>query len=113
MGRKVGSGKPMSLRGCAFIASLIMLFGTPAFAQDYDLVIANGRVMDPETGFDQVANVGITDGTIVKVSAEKLVGKKTVDATCPVLHRTACRRSGRAVRREGGPSRRFDDHPRP
>jgi N-acyl-D-glutamate deacylase len=26
-------------------------------AQDYDLVINNGRVMDPETQFDDVANV--------------------------------------------------------
>ena len=27
--------------------------------QTYDLVIANGRVMDPESGFDRVAHVGI------------------------------------------------------
>ncbi len=41
--------------------------------------------MDPETGFDQVANVGISDGTIVKISAEKLTGKQTVDATGHVV----------------------------
>ncbi len=71
---------PMSFQGCALVAVLLIFFGTPSFAQDYDLVIANGRVMDPETGFDKVANVGITDGTIVKISTEKLTGKKTVDA---------------------------------
>ena len=30
--------------------------------REYDLVILNGRVMDPETQFDAVANVGIVDG---------------------------------------------------
>ncbi len=41
----------MPFQGCAIIAGLLMLVGTPSFAQGYDLVIANGRVMDPETGF--------------------------------------------------------------
>ena len=38
----------------------------PAFGADYDLVINNGRVIDPETQFDGVANVGIKDGVIYK-----------------------------------------------
>ena len=33
--------------------------------EDYDLVILNGRVMDPETNFDAVRNVGIKNGKIV------------------------------------------------
>jgi len=40
------------------VLSLMMVM--PAMAADYDLVINNGRVMDPETMFDDVANVGIT-----------------------------------------------------
>ena len=36
---------------------VVTLFSTCATAQDYDVVILNGRVMDPETGFDAVANV--------------------------------------------------------
>ena len=36
----------------------------PALAEDYDVVIINGRVMDPETLYDDVANVGIKDGRI-------------------------------------------------
>jgi N-acyl-D-aspartate/D-glutamate deacylase len=63
----------------------LALAGLPAMAANYDLVIKNGRVMDPETGFDKVANVGITDGTIVKISTGKLAGKKTVDATGHVV----------------------------
>jgi N-acyl-D-glutamate deacylase len=43
------------------IGTLLMsvMFAVPALAQDYDLVITNGRVMDPETNFDGVRNVGI------------------------------------------------------
>ena len=33
-------------------------------AQTYDVVINNGRVMDPETNFDGVRNVGIKDGKL-------------------------------------------------
>lgn len=69
----------------ACLTCFLLASNAPAFAQEYDLVITNGRVMDPETGFDQVANVGIADGTIIKISAEKLTGKKTVDATGHVV----------------------------
>ena len=43
-------------------------FAMPALAKDYDLVISNVRVIDPETMYDDIANVGITDGRIVKIS---------------------------------------------
>ena len=36
--------------------------------------------MDPETNFDQVANVGITAGKIVAITNEKISGKETIDA---------------------------------
>ena len=36
--------------------------------ETYDLVILNGRVMDPETMFDDVANVGVKDGIIVAIT---------------------------------------------
>ncbi|MEE4236412.1 MAG: hydrolase, partial [Anderseniella sp.] len=52
-----------------------------AFAQDYDLVINNGRVMDPETLFDSVANVAVKDGRIVAITKDALKGTETVDAT--------------------------------
>ncbi len=59
--------------------SLVMVM--PALAGDYDLVINNGRVIDPETLFDDVANVGIKDGRIVEISKKPLTGTETVDAT--------------------------------
>src|SRR5712664_1314824 len=49
-------------------------------AEAYDLVIANGRVMDPESGLDAVRNVGIRGGKIATISAGLLQGKQTIDA---------------------------------
>ena len=49
-------------------------------ASGYDMVIANGRVMDPETGLDAVRNVGITAGKIRAISVEPLKGKTVLDA---------------------------------
>ncbi len=46
----------------------------------YDVVIANGHVMDPETGLDAVRNVGISAGKIRALSTEPLKGKSTLDA---------------------------------
>ena len=56
-----------------------------AGAQDYDLVIRNGRVMDPESGFDAVANVGINNGFVTKISTETLEGARVIDATGHVV----------------------------
>jgi hypothetical protein len=42
-----------------------------AFAStSYDIVINSGRVMDPETGFDSVANVGVRDGRIAVITTD-------------------------------------------
>ncbi len=60
-------------------AFLLLVAALPALAQ-YDLVIANGRVIDPESGLDAVRNVGVTGGKIKAVSAKPLKGKETIDA---------------------------------
>ena len=49
-------------------------------AAAYDIVIANGRVMDPETNLDAVRFVGIRAGKIAAISAAPLNGKTTIDA---------------------------------
>jgi len=59
------------------VVSLI-LFAILARAQQYDVVLAGGRVMDPETGLDAVRNVGIRDGKIVRISPEELSGRRVV-----------------------------------
>ena len=47
---------------------------------DYDLVIINGRVMDPETGFDQVSNVGVRGGEIAVITTESIDGDEAINA---------------------------------
>ena len=64
---------------------LILAVSLPAMAEDYDLVILNGRVMDPETKYDTVSNVGIKDGRIAVITKEKITGKETIDATGHVV----------------------------
>jgi dihydroorotase len=56
-----------------------------AQATTYDLVVANGRVMDPESGLDAVRHVGITGGRIVVVSEAPLRGRRVIDATNHVV----------------------------
>jgi len=46
----------------------------------YDLVITGGRVMDPETMYDDVANVGVKDGRIAAITKQAITGKETIDA---------------------------------
>jgi N-acyl-D-aspartate/D-glutamate deacylase len=52
----------------------------PAAAQDYDLVIIGGRVMDPESGLDALRNVGVADGKIAAVTEKAITGKETINA---------------------------------
>jgi N-acyl-D-glutamate deacylase len=58
-----------------------MLTASAAIALAQDIVIRNGRVIDPETLYDGVTNVGITDGRIAAISREPLSGKEEIDAT--------------------------------
>jgi N-acyl-D-aspartate/D-glutamate deacylase len=51
----------------------------------FDLVIANGRVMDPESGLDAVRHVGIRGGRIEAVSSTPLTGARVVDASRHVV----------------------------
>jgi N-acyl-D-aspartate/D-glutamate deacylase len=50
-------------------------------APAYDVVLRNGRVLDPESGLDGVRNVGIAGRTIAALSAAPLRGRVEVDAT--------------------------------
>ena len=62
------------------VAAVIVTMSTTVFAQDYDLVILGGRVMDPETMYDDIANVGIKDGRIAVITKDKITGKETINA---------------------------------
>jgi N-acyl-D-aspartate/D-glutamate deacylase len=49
-------------------------------AQEYDVVIEGGRVIDPETDLDAVRNVGISNGKIARISSESLNGYRLIHA---------------------------------
>ena len=47
----------------------------------YDIVIANGRVVDPESGLDGVRNIGLRAGRVEAISTSALTGTRVIDAT--------------------------------
>jgi len=59
---------------------LLWLIPSLLAAQNYDIVLQNGRVMDPESGLDAVRNVGITGKKITAISLQPLRGNVEVDA---------------------------------
>jgi N-acyl-D-glutamate deacylase len=60
----------------------LVAFASPLRAAEpsFDLVIEGGRVIDPESGLDAVRNLGVRDGKVVAVTADKLSAKRTIDA---------------------------------
>jgi len=65
----------------------LLLFSLLAFSRfasgqtnTYDLVIANGRVLDPETRSDAVRWIGIRDGRIAAVASSPFEGKRVIEA---------------------------------
>ncbi|MDC0598673.1 amidohydrolase family protein [Gammaproteobacteria bacterium] len=46
----------------------------------YDLVINNGRVIDPETQLDEIRSIGIKRGEIIEISLTALEGTRIIDA---------------------------------
>ena len=46
----------------------------------YDVVILNGRVIDPESKSDAIRNLGISGGVIKAISSNKLSGRTVIDA---------------------------------
>src|SRR5712692_2137204 len=84
---KMRTAKPrISLRtgllcGAIVIFSAAVMRMVASAADEYDIVIANGRVIDPETNLDAVRNLGISAGKVRAVSQTPLKGRKTIDAT--------------------------------
>ncbi|HEU4769319.1 MAG TPA: hypothetical protein VFS77_18270, partial [Pyrinomonadaceae bacterium] len=46
----------------------------------YDVVIMNGRVIDPETRFDRVRNVGVIGGIVKAITTVPITGRTMIDA---------------------------------
>ena len=69
----------------AAVALLLLELASCAPSPAYDLVIANGRVMDPESGLDSVRHVGIREGRIEVLSPTSLRGTRIIDARAPMF----------------------------
>ena len=67
-----------------FIAAALLGFVVmaiiPLTAQDFDLVIVGGRVIDPESGLDGVRSIGIRAGKVAAIAEGVLAGRDTIDA---------------------------------
>lgn len=67
----------------AFLLPALLLLGCGdrLDQEPMDLVILEGRVVDPESGLDGIRNVGIRDGRIAAVTEAGMEGRDTIDAT--------------------------------
>ncbi len=63
------------------LALLGLLGSAVSFSETYDLVVAGGRVIDPETAIDAVRRVGISNGRIEIITDQPINGARTIDAT--------------------------------
>lgn len=53
---------------------------TSSAKENYDLVVVNGRVIDPESKLDAVRNLGISGGIIRTITRNPLNGRTSIDA---------------------------------
>lgn len=72
------------MRAALAVLVLALLPASPPPAA-FDVVIAGGRVMDPESGLDAVRDIGIRGGTIAVISAVPLDGARRIDARSRVV----------------------------
>jgi N-acyl-D-aspartate/D-glutamate deacylase len=73
----------------AILACVAMLLSTVATCgaaeETFDLVLRNGRVIDPESSLDAVRIVGISAGVIRAISTSPLAGKTIIDVDRQVV----------------------------
>jgi len=73
----------LGLVACAVLSFAFMTvdaaWNSAAPSEPYDVVITNGRVMDPESGLDANREVGLRGGKIAAISEKPLSGKTTID----------------------------------
>ena len=66
---------------CSMLASLVLpSFAIVDAAVDYDVVILNARVIDPESRLDAVRNICVSGGTIKAIVNARLNGRSVIDA---------------------------------
>src|SRR5215831_9672001 len=75
-------GAARGRRGCRLSMLIVFLFPLlPSLvAQQFDIVLQGGRVIDPESNLDAVRNVGITGNTVRAITPNALTGRTVIDA---------------------------------
>jgi N-acyl-D-aspartate/D-glutamate deacylase len=63
------------------LATALAMSASVALATPYDIIINNGRVIDPESGTDFIADVGIRGGRIVEIGTNLTSATEIIDAT--------------------------------
>jgi N-acyl-D-aspartate/D-glutamate deacylase len=63
-----------------FLIVAVVFGAACAETPSYDLVVANGRVIDPESGLDAVRHIGISGDSIAAISETPLQGARVIDA---------------------------------
>jgi N-acyl-D-aspartate/D-glutamate deacylase len=71
---------PSRFKSLLVVACLFALFSAKA-QESFDIVVVNGRVIDPESGLDGIRSIGIRGSRVEAISIEPLLGKQTIDAT--------------------------------
>jgi len=64
-----------------FLTNASLNFAQAQSNNMFDIVLKNGRVIDPETKLDAIRNVGIVNKRIVQISTEPLQGKEVIDVS--------------------------------
>lgn len=77
----------MMTRARPLAVAVLAVTITACGAEDgrHDIVIANGVVIDPETGLFARTNVGIRGGVITTISQEELEGERVIDAVGQIV----------------------------
>ena len=81
IGMRFSKSKCSGVLSVTLLTMFLSACATGMSQESYDVVILNGRVMDPETKFDAVRNVGIRDGRIVSITEDAIEGAESIDAT--------------------------------
>src|SRR6267142_710048 len=69
----------LSASSMLLFSSIFLATGKPT-ADFYNVVVLNGRVMDPESNLDAVRNLGIRSGKVQIITSKSLKGRTVIDA---------------------------------
>ena len=79
----------MAVLRTQLISSFMLICLTVPFsgyAEDsYSIVLAGGRVVDPESGLDAIRHIGLQDGRIARISELPLEGDEVIDVSSLVV----------------------------